>query len=116
MPKNGLYQEYSRFKNMKQETKSIKEYAEAFQEAISRINIGMNEAIMTMTFINSLSKRICKKVLLMINCTVRESIENAKMAESSIKINEDKTVSIVESNIQEAHLVNLNSQINDFSN
>ena len=57
-PQNGLYQEYSRFKDTKQSTKPIKEYAEAFQEAISRIDTGMNEAMKVMTFINGLAKKI----------------------------------------------------------
>ena len=88
-PKNGLYQEYSRFKDTKQGTKPVKEYAEAFQEAISRIDTGMNEAMKVMTFINRLAKKIQKKTLLMTNRTLNEAIDNAKMVESSMKMNDD---------------------------
>ena len=109
-PVNGLYQDYSRFKDMKQGIKSVKDYAEAFQEAISRIDTGMSESMKTMTFINGLTKKIRKKTLLMTNKTLIEAINNAKLVESSIKMEDDKSVSIIEPT--EKHIENINSQIN----
>ena len=111
-PKNRLYQKYSCFKDTKQGTKPVKEYAEAFQEAISHIDTGMNEAMKVMTFINGLAKKIRRKMLLMTNRTLNEAINNAKMVESSMKMDDDKSVSILEPSISDDHLANLNSQIN----
>ena len=43
---------------------------------------------------------------------LNEAIDNAKMVESSMKIDDDKSVSIVEPSISDNHLANINSQIN----